>query len=197
MIRTLNAQLKDLERDIRTRIGEHPDGRLFLSLFKSPNSVITAAELLAEIGDGRARYPTRDALAADAGHAAVAKEPGKRNTAGLRSGRNKRLRVAFCRLADSSRHRHPGAQTLYAQARQRGHQHPRAIRTVGRAWCRVVWQSWRNHTPNDPEQHRALQRHTTVTIPGRSGTVPNLAATQQIAGAAVTRRAAAGRPRSA
>ena len=52
-----------------------PDGLVFLSLFKQPRSVITAAELLAEIGDGRARYLTRDALAVDAGHAAVAKSP--------------------------------------------------------------------------------------------------------------------------
>ena len=61
----------------------HPDGPVFLSLFKSPASVITAAELLAEIGDCRARYPTRDALAADAGQAAVAHESGKWKAAGF------------------------------------------------------------------------------------------------------------------
>jgi transposase len=100
--------------------------------------VITAAELLAEIGDCRQRYPDRDALAADAGQAAVAVESGKWKTAGFRRACNKRLRVAFCRLADSSRHWHPWAQALYTQARQRGHEHPRAIRAVGRAWYRVV-----------------------------------------------------------
>jgi transposase len=197
MIRALNAQIKDLEREIRAQVRAHPDGAIFLSLFKSPNSVITAAELLAEIGDCRERYPTRDALAADAGQAAVAVESGKWKTAGFRRACNKRLRVAFCRLADSSRHWHPWAQTLYAQARQRGHEHPRAIRTVGRAWCRVVWQCWRNHTPYDPTKHRALQRHITVTIPSSTGHVPDLAATQRMAGAAVTPRAAAGRARSA
>jgi transposase len=197
MIRTLNANIKELEREIRAQVRAHPDGPIFLSLFKSPNSVITAAELLAEIGDCRERYPDRDALACDAGQAAVAVESGKWKTAGFRRACNKRLRVAFCRLADSSRHWHPWAQTLYAQARQRGHEHPRAIRTVGRAWCRVVWQCWRNHTPYDPERHRALQRHITVTIPTRSGPVPDLAATQRMLGAAVTRRAVAGRARSA
>ena len=197
MIRTLNAQIKDLERQIRIQVHAHPDGRIFLSLFKSPNSVITAAELLAEIGDCRERYPNRDALAADATHAAVAKESGKRKTAGFRWGCNKRLRVAFGRLADSSRHWHPWAKTLYAQARQRGHEHPRAIRTLGRAWCRVVWQCWRSHTPYDPARHRALQRHITVAIPGQSGPVPDLAATQRMAGATVTQRAArTGRARS-
>src|SRR5436853_1673362 len=198
MVRTLNAQIKQLEGEIRTQVRAHPNGQIFLSLFKSPASVITAAELLAEIGDCRERYPTRDALAADAGQAAVANESGKWKTAGFRRACNKRLRVAFCRLADSSRHWHPWAQDLYAQARQRGHEHPRAIRTLGRAWCRVVWQCWRNHTPYDPARHRALQRHITVTIPSPSGPVPDLAATQRMAGAAVTPRAArTGRARSA
>jgi transposase len=189
LIRTLNTQIKQLERQIATQIRAHPDGPIFLSLFKQRASVITAAEMLAEMGDCRARYPTRDALAGDAGHAAVAKESGKRKTATFRWGCNKRLRVAFCRLADTSRHHNPWAQDLYAQACQRGHEHPRAIRTVGRAWCRVVWQCWQNQTPYDPARHRALQRHVTVTIPTPSGPVPDLAATQRMAGTAVTRRA--------
>jgi transposase len=198
MIPTLNAQIKDLERQIRAQVHAHPDGPIFLSLFKSPASVITAAELLAEIGDCRERYPTRDALAADAGHAAVAKESGKWKTAGFRRACNKRLRVAFCRSADSSRHWHPWAGDLYARARQRGHEHPRAIRTLERAWCPVVWQCWRNHTQYDPARHRALQRHITVTIPTSSGPLPDLAATQRMADAAVTQPAArAGRAHSA
>ena len=45
---------------------------IFTSLFKGSYRVITAAELLAEIGDCRGRYPSRDALAGDAGQAAVA-----------------------------------------------------------------------------------------------------------------------------
>jgi transposase len=191
MIRTLNAQIKGLEQQIRAQVRAHPDGEIFLSLFKSPNSFLTAAELLAEIGDCRARYPNRDALAGDAGHSAVAKESGKRKTASFRWGCNKRLRVAICRLADSSRHWHPWAQDLYAQARTRGHEHPRAIRTVGRAWCRIVWRCWQDRTPYDPARHRALQRHCTVWITDSSGRRrPDLTATQRMLGAAVTETAA-------
>jgi len=188
MISLVNRQVKELERQIATAIREHPDGQIFLSLFKG--TVITAAELLAEIGDCRARYPTRDALAGDAGQAAVAKESGKRKTATFRWGCDKRLRQAFHTLADSTRHWHPWAQDLYAQARARGHDHPRALRTVGRAWSRVLWRCWQDRVPYDPARHRALQRHITVTIPTSSGPVPDLAATQRIAGAAVTGTAA-------
>ncbi len=180
-IRTLNAQIKELERQIATAIRQHPDGHIFLSLFKQRASVITAAELLAEIGDCRARYSHRDALAADAGQAAVAKESGKRKTATFRWGCNKRLRRAFVHLADTTRHQNPWAHSLYAQAIQRGHDHPRAIRTLGRAWCRVVWRCWQDGTAYDPARHRALQRHITVTIPTESGPVPDLIATQRMA----------------
>jgi transposase len=188
MLKQLNLQIKQLEQQITTGIREHPDGHIFLSLFKG--STITAAEMLAEIGDCRARYPNRDALSGDAGQAAVAIESGKRKTATFRWGCNKRLRGAFCTLADSTRHWHPWAQTLYADARARGHDHPRALRTVGRAWSRIVWRCWQDRVPYDPSRHRALQRHITVTIPTPSGPVPDLAATQRMADAAVTPRAA-------
>ena len=189
-LKTLIAQTKTLERQIATAVREHPDGAIFTSLFKHPDSFLTAAELLAEIGDCRARYPTRDALAGDAGQAAVAVESGKRKAASFRWGCNKRLRSAFSRLADSTRHWHPWAADLYAAAHARGHDHPRALRTLGRAWCRIVWQCWQDHTPYDPARHRALQQHCTVTIPTPSGPRPDLAATQRMLGAAVTDTAA-------
>jgi transposase len=179
-LKQLGAQIAELERQIATAIREHPDGQIFTSLFKG--AVLTAAELLAEMGDCRARYPTRETLAGDAGQAAVAIESGKRKAACFRWGCNTRLRQAFHTLADSSRHYHPWAQDLYAQARARGQNHPRALRTVGRAWSRVVWQCWQERTPYDPARHRALQRHITVTIPTTSGPVPDLAATQRMAG---------------
>jgi transposase len=176
---TLAAQIKTLEQQIATALRAHPDGEIFTSLFK--DSVITAAELLAEIGDCRGRYPTRDALAGDAGQAAVAIESGKRKTASFRWGCNKRSRSSFCRLADSTRHWHPWAQDRYAAARARGHDHPRALRTLGRAWCRIVWQCWQDRTPYDPARHRALQQRLTVIIPTTSGPVVDHAATARMA----------------
>jgi transposase len=196
-ITPLVDQIRQLTQQIAAALHEHPDGHIFLSLFRDPRSVVTAAELLAEIGDCRNRYPTRDTLAADAGQAAVAVESGKRKTASFRWGCNKRLRGAFCTLADSTRHWHPWAQDRYAAARARGHQHPRALRTVGRAWCRVVWRCWQDRVAYDPARHRALQQHVAVTIPTPSGPRPDLAATQQMLGAAVTGTAARSAKREA
>ena len=190
-IKPLVEQIKQLERaDRAPRCASTPTARSSCRCSATRAASITAAELLAEIGDCRARYPTRDTLAADAGQAAVAVESGKRKTASFRWACNKRLRDAFCTLADSTRHWHPWAQDRYAAARARGHDHPRALRTLGRAWCRIVWRCWQDRTPYDPARHRALQQHCTVTIPTSSGPVPDLAATQRMLGAAVTEQAA-------
>ena len=189
-LKTLAVQIRTLERQIATAVLRPSRRGIFLSLFKHPDSFITAAELLAEIGDCRARYPSRDALAGDAGQAAVAIESGKRKTACFRWGCNKRLRASFSRLADTTRHWHPWAQDRYAAARARGHDHPRALRTVGRAWCRIVWRCWQDRTPYDPARHHALQQHCTVTTHTSSGLRPDLAAAQRMLGAAVTQQAA-------
>jgi len=151
---------------------------------------VTAAELLAEIGDCRDRYPSAEFLAADAGISAVAVESGKRKVASFRWGCDKRLRSAVGVLADTTRRWHPWAGDHSARAIQRGHDHPRAIRTVGRAWCRVIWRCWQDRTPYDPARHRGLQQHVQVTIPGASGPRPDLAATQRMLDAAVTGTAA-------
>jgi transposase len=184
---TLGGQIKTLDRQIASAVRAHPDGEIFTSLFRGPDSVICAATLLSEIGDCRARYLTGDALAGDAGQAAIAIESGKRKAARFRWACNKRLRAAFCTLADSTRHWHPWAQDRYAAARARGHDHQRAIRTLGRAWCRVVWRCWQDRVPYDPARHRGLQQHITVTIPTAS---PHTASARVIDHAATERMAA-------
>ncbi len=189
-LRPVVLKIGELTSEIARRVRTHPDGQIFLSLFRDPKSVVCAAALLAEIGDCRARYPTPEALAADAGMSPVAMESGKHKVAAFRRGCDKRLRGATCTLADSTRHWHPLAQDRYATARARGHDHPRAIRTLGRAWCRVLWRCWQDAMPYDPALHRGLQQHITVTIPSQSGPRPDTIATQRMAGAAVTRRAA-------
>ncbi|HTZ86108.1 MAG TPA: IS110 family transposase [Solirubrobacteraceae bacterium] len=189
-LRPIVAKISELTSEIAHRIRTHPDGQIFLSLFRDPKSVLCAAALLAEIGDCRQRYPNAEALAADAGMSPVAVESGKRKVATFRWGCDKRLRQATSTLADATRHWHPWAQDRYAASRARGHDHPRAIRTLGRAWCRVLWRCWQDRAPYDPARHHGLQQHITVTIPSQSGPRPDMTATQRMASAAVTRTAA-------
>jgi transposase len=161
-LKPIVEQIRLLTSEIAHAVRSHPDGEIFLSFFKDPKSVICAATLLAEIGDSRERYPTAEHLAADAGMAPVAVESGRRKVACFRRGCDHRLRDATSTLADATRHWHPWAQDHYARARGRGHDHPRAIRTVGRAWTRVLWRCWQDRVPYDPTRHHTLQQHLLI-----------------------------------
>jgi len=155
-LRPIVEQISQLTRQIASATRTHPDGAIFLALFRDPNSIITAAGLLAEIGDNRARYPTNDSLAADAGQAPVTIQSGKRNNATFRWACDKRLRKHMSVLADSTRHWHPWAHDVYQRARARGASHPHALRILGRAWTRILWRCWQDHTPYNATQHHAL-----------------------------------------
>lgn len=157
-LRPLVGRIAELTSEIKGAVKAHPDGQIFLGFFRDPKSVVTAAGLLAEIGDNRARYPSYAALAADGGQAPVAVESGKQRAAAFRWACDKRLRRHLCVLADSTRHWHPWAGDVYARARARGADHPHAIRILGRAWCRVLWRCWQDGVPYDPARHGNLKR---------------------------------------
>ena len=157
-LRPIVAQIRELTSQIAQAVRSHPDGQVFLPLFKDRKSVITAARLVAEIGDDRSRYPSAEVLAADAGMAPVARESGKRKVAGFRWACDKRLRDAVSCLADSTRHTNPWAQSVYLNARSRGLEHSHAIRVLGRAWLRVLWRCWQDGVPYDPSKHGNLRR---------------------------------------
>ncbi len=162
VLEKLVAEIRRLESEIAGAVRAHPDGEIFLSFFRDPKSVITAAGLLAEIGDNRSRYRDAESLAADGGVAPVAVESGKRRHASFRWACDKRLRSHLGVLADSTRHWHPWAGEVYAGARARGQDHPHAIRTLGRAWTRVLWRCWQDGVPYDPALHGNLRRLETT-----------------------------------
>ncbi len=152
------AEISELTSQIRGALEAHPDAAIFRPLFRDPKTAICPATLIAELGDRRERDPTDAALAADAGMSPVALESGKLRVATFRRACDKRLRDAVATLADSTRHWHPWAKGVYAKARARGQDHPHAIRTLGRAWIRVLWRCWRDRVPYDPARHGNLQR---------------------------------------
>jgi transposase len=154
----LVEQIRLLEERIARAVRAHPDGGVFLSLFRGANTTLTAASLVAEIGDSRERYPTNEALASDAGMSPVAVESGKRKVAGFRRACDKRLRKALGTVAESTRHHNPWAKEIYKRARERGCDHAHAIRILGRAWVRVIFRMWQEGVPYDPERHGGLRR---------------------------------------
>jgi len=156
VLRTLNTQIEALEDSIADQLQVHPDRHVVTSLPRS--GMLRAARLLAEIGDARGRFPTADSLACLAGVAPSTRQSGKTKAVTFRWSADKELRDALCDFAGDSRHANPWAAHLYNRARARNHDHPHAVRILGRAWANIIWRCWQDGVAYDPERHNALQR---------------------------------------
>ena len=160
-IQACHNRERELEAEIIERLEVHADQQIFTSLPKAGHGV-RAAALLSEIGDVRARFPDEEALAALAGVAPVTRASGKLRSVGFRWACDKKLRNAVIDFADDSRHASPWAASIYAQALQRTRRHPQAVRILARAWIRVIWRIWQDHTTYDPTKHGGAVRLLTA-----------------------------------
>jgi transposase len=155
VLRTLKTQIQALADSIADQLAAHPDQHVFTSLPRS--GTVRAARLLAEIGDARGRFPTPDSLTCLAGVAPSTRQSGKVKAVTFRWAVDKQLRDAVCDFAADSRHANPWAADLYNRARDRGCDHPHAVRILARAWLHVIWRCWHDNAAYDPDRHRALQ----------------------------------------
>lgn len=151
VLQPLVEQLAELTRRIERFVESLPDGQIIMSFPRAGH--VCAAQILAELGDPRERFPTLDQLAAEAGAVPVTYQSGKTRSVTFRWACNHRLRQAVTCLADNSRHANAWAHSIYAAARTRGCDHPHAIRILARAWLRVIWRAWFDRRPYDPELH--------------------------------------------
>ena len=156
VLTALNAAIKDLDRTAGERMDAHPDGAFFRSLPRA--GTVNAAQILAEWGEAREIFDRPDAIAALAGITPVTRSSGKQRGVAFRWACNKRLRVAITTFAANSRFASPWAADIYDRARASGKDHPHATRILARAWVRVIWRCWQNHTPYDPTLHGGTQR---------------------------------------
>lgn len=156
----LRAQIKALEDQIAAQLDAHPDGHIFTSLPRAGG--LRAARLLAEIGDARGRYPTPESLVCLAGAAPSTRQSGKVKVVSFRWAVDKQLRGAVTDFAGDSHTANAWAADLYRRARDRGHDHPHAVRILARAWLHVIWRCWQDRVAYDPANHRALQRLLTA-----------------------------------
>lgn len=153
VLRTLVKQLQGITAHLEHTIAQMPDGHILMSFPRAGR--VNAAQILAELGDDRARFQSDQHLAAEAGVAPITHQSGKSRGVTARWACNKRLRLALTTFAGNSRHSSPWAADVYQRARARGADHPHAVRILARAWCRVLWRAWQDHAPYQPEKHRA------------------------------------------
>ena len=138
---------------IQHAVVELPEGQLVMSFPRAGQ--VCAAQIVAELGCVRERFPSADALAMEAGCAPVTKQSGKSRAVVFRWACNRRLRAAVTCFADNSRHASAWAAGLYHRAHERGCDHPHAVRILARAWLRVLWRAWQDGEAYDPAKHKA------------------------------------------
>jgi transposase len=156
VLRSLRAQIDELEARIGELLDAHPDAAIFRSLPRA--GTIRAATLLAEIGDCRARFPDPESLACLAGVAPSTRASGRHRAVTFRWAADKKLRDALCDFAGDSRHANAWAHARYLELRASGKRHPHAERILARSWAHVIWRCWQERTPYDPARHGGLQR---------------------------------------
>ena len=149
----LAAEIATLTARVQHAVAALPEGRVVMSFPRAGR--VCAAQITAELGGVRERFPGPDALAMEAGVAPVTRQSGKSRSVVFRWACNRRLRAAVTCFADNSRHASAWAAQLYARARQRGCDHPHAIRVLARAWIRVLWRAWHDGRTYEPTAHRA------------------------------------------
>jgi transposase len=151
-IQTTHRHERDLQAELTERLEVHADAHVFTHLPKAGHGV-RAAALLGELGDVRQRFPDEECLAALTGVAPVTIKSGQRHLVKFRWACDKKLRQALVDFADDSRHASPWAAKVYADALNRTRRHQHAVRILARAWVRVIWRCWQDHTAYDPANH--------------------------------------------
>lgn len=156
ILKSLRAQIDELDTRITELLDAHPDAAIFQSLPRS--GTIRAATLLAEIGDCRARFPDPESLACLAGVAPSTRASGRHHAVTFRWAADTKLRDAVCDFAGDSWRGNAWAEQRYRQLRASGKRHPHAVRILARSWLTIIWRCWQDGVPYDPTLHGGHQR---------------------------------------
>ncbi|MGB3374854.1 MAG: IS110 family transposase [Microbacterium sp.] len=162
----LNRHLRDYDAEIARLLARHPDTHIFTSF---PGiGPVTAATLLAGMGEDRARFPSAPSFLAEAGLAPVTRASGRTRQVRFRYAANKRMRHAIDWWTFVAVREDPHwSGVLYTTARASGQGHHRALRGIAARWSRILWRCWHDNTDYDPTLHphrREALRTTALAI---------------------------------
>ena len=146
------VQITALENEIKARLAQI-DEALIVKSFPG-GGMVNAAMIVTKLGQDRARFQTAEVMNSLAGTNPVTYASGKQRGVGFRRHCDREFREAMTCLANSSRKKSPWAADVYQRARERGCDHPHAIRILARSWGRILWRCWRDGVAYDPTIHR-------------------------------------------
>jgi transposase len=128
MLTAGRAALAQLESELQSSFGQHPDAEIVLS--QPGLGTVLGARVLAEFGDDPHRYAHPKARKNYAGTSPITRASGKSHVVLTRVATNKRLRDALHLQAFSAIGSSPGARAYYDSKRRAGQNHNQALRAV-------------------------------------------------------------------
>jgi transposase len=174
-LQTLAAQIQAYRQRIEQLFNDHPDHDLFGSLPGAGRKL--APRLLGELGSNRQVFASAEALQCYAGTAPVTRRSGKSCFVHIRRMCNKTLRTTVYLWANESRKQCAWAQAYYAQKKQEGQSHARALRCLGQRWLKILWRMWQEGQPYDEARHLLDQTRHGSWVIGLLPTKPAAAST--------------------
>jgi transposase len=153
LLRHIYRSRRDLEKQITGSFRGHPDAAWWLTIPGSQG--LTAARLLAWIGDDRSRFPTPTSLQATAGTVPITRRSGKSKSVEFRTACSHKIRKAVDDLARQSVKKCHWAQAYYDSQINRGHGSARAYRALANRWLSIVWKLWQTGQAYDEQVHLA------------------------------------------
>ena len=85
----------------------------------------------------------------------VTKASGKSHAVLFRFACNKHLRYSMYWFSFVSINNSEWAKLYYRSQRDKGHNHPQALRALGAKWLKIIFVMWRDHKPYDEQFHLA------------------------------------------
>ncbi len=164
ILRHIYRSRRTLEKQIVEAFIGHPDAAMWLTIPGAQR--LTAARLLAWIGDDRNRFPTVNVLQATAGTVPVTRRSGKSKSVEFRTACSHKIRKAVDDLSRQSVRKSNWARAYYDTQIERGHGAARAYRALGNRWLSIIWKLWQTQQAYDEKIHtanRAMHDQVTVT----------------------------------
>lgn len=151
VLQLLHRKLKYLEKQIEAVFNDHPEATWWRSF---PGAgLLTAARLLAYIGDNRLAFPSYQVLQATAGTVPITRQSGKQTLVQFRWACSKPLRKAVIDLARNSLRDSGWARSYFYSQKALGHSDTRAYRALANRWLRIIWTLWQRREDYDEIRH--------------------------------------------
>ena len=157
LIEQLRASIKAVKiyhHKVESFFASSPAAEFAKTLPGGKSGTLVAA-IWAELGDAQGRWESSRHLQAEAGAVPVTKASGKSRVVHFRFACNKHLRYAMYWFSFVSLNHSEWAKLYYRGQRDKGHNHPQALRALGAKWLKIIFVMWRDHKPYDENYHLA------------------------------------------